>query len=100
MSINASNISYTVSCIHQFDISSTKATMGHMLCASGPAELIVSTLAMREGTIPPTINYQNPDSHCDLDYTPNRCKKKEINTVLSLTLGLSGENAALLVKKF
>ncbi len=74
--------------------------MGHLLCASGPAELIVSTLAMRDGTIPPTINYQNPDSRCDLDYTPNRCKQKEINTVLSLTLGLSGENAALLIKKF
>ena len=85
---------------YNLSISSTKATMGHLLCASGPAELIVSTLAMGEGTIPPTINYQNPDSHCDLDYTPNRCKQKEINTVLSLTLGLSGENAALLIKKF
>jgi 3-oxoacyl-(acyl-carrier-protein) synthase len=85
---------------YNLSISSTKATMGHMLCASGPAELIVSTLAMREGAIPPTINYQNPDSRCDLDYTPNRCKQKEINTVLSLTLGLSGENAALLIKKF
>ena len=85
---------------YNLSISSTKATMGHLLCASGPAELIVSTLAMREGTVPPTINYQSPDSRCDLDYTPNRCKQKEINTVLSLTLGLSGENAALLIKKF
>jgi 3-oxoacyl-(acyl-carrier-protein) synthase len=85
---------------YHLSISSTKATMGHLLCASGPAELIVSTLAMRAGIIPPTINYQNPDATCDLDYTPNRCKHKEINTVLSLTLGLSGENAALLIKKF
>ena len=85
---------------YNLSISSTKATMGHLLCASGPAELIVSTLALQGGAVPPTINYQNPDTDCDLDYTPNSCKQKEINVVLSLTLGLSGENAALLIKKF
>ena len=80
-------------------ISSTKAAMGHLLCASGPAELIVGILAMRDGMVPPTLNYEHPDPHCDLDYTPNHPRSREINTVLSLTLGLSGEHAALCIRK-
>jgi len=84
---------------YHLSISSTKASMGHLLCASGPAELIVGVLAMREGIVPPTINYQQPDPHCDLDYTPNQCRSREINTVLSLNLGLSGEHTALCIRK-
>jgi len=74
--------------------------MGHLLCASGPAEIIIGTLAMREGIIPPTVNYQNPDPCCDLEYTPNCFKRRVVNIVLSNTMGLSGENAAVLLKKF
>jgi 3-oxoacyl-(acyl-carrier-protein) synthase len=85
---------------YHLSISSTKAAMGHLLCASGTAELIVGVLAMRDGIVPPTINYQHPDPRCDLDYTPNHCTRREINTVLSLTLGLSGEHAAVLIRKF
>ena len=85
---------------YHLSISSTKAAMGHLLCASGPAELIVGVLAMRDGIVPPTINYQHPDPRCDLDYTPNHSTTREINTVLSLTLGLSGEHAAVLIRKF
>jgi 3-oxoacyl-[acyl-carrier-protein] synthase II len=84
---------------YHLSISSTKATMGHLLCASGPADLIAGVLAMRDGIVPPTINYQHPDPRCDLDYTPNHSRSREINTVLSLTLGLSGEHAALLIRK-
>lgn len=84
----------------QLSISSTKATMGHLLSASGPAEVIIGTLAIRDGIIPPTINYQHPDPYCDLDYTPNHSKEKEVEVVLSLSLGLNGENVALLIRKF
>jgi 3-oxoacyl-(acyl-carrier-protein) synthase len=85
---------------YQLSISSTKSMMGHLLCASGPAEIIIGTLAMKEGIIPPTVNYQNPDPCCDLEYTPNCFRRREVNTVLSNTMGLSGENAAVLLKKF
>jgi len=85
---------------YQLSISSTKSMTGHLLCASGPAEIIIGTLAMKEGIIPPTVNYQNPDPCCDLEYTPNCFRRREVNTVLSNTMGLSGENAAVLLKKF
>ena len=82
----------------RLSVSSTKAATGHMLCASGPAEIIVSTLAMKYGLVPPTLNYEQPDPHCDLDYTPNRSRKREIHAALSLTLGLGGENGAVLIR--
>ncbi len=85
---------------YHLSVSSTKAATGHMLCASGPAEIIVSTLAMKHGIVPPTLNYEQPDPHCDLDYTPNQSGKREIHAALSLTLGLSGENGAVLIKAF
>lgn len=85
---------------YQVSISSTKATMGHLLCASAPAEIILGALAIRDGIIPPTINYQHPDPHCDLDYTPNYFKEREVNIMLSNTIGLSGENTAILLRKF
>ena len=84
---------------YQLPISSTKSMTGHLFCASGPAETIIGTLAMREGIVPPTVNYQHPDPRCDLEYTPNRFVRREIKTVLSNTMGLSGENAAILLKK-
>jgi 3-oxoacyl-[acyl-carrier-protein] synthase II len=85
---------------YRLSVSSTKAATGHMLCASGPAEIIVSTLAMKHGIVPPTLNYEHADPHCDLDYTPNRPHRREIRAALSLTLGLSGENGAVLIKAF
>jgi len=85
---------------YQLSISSTKSTMGHLLCASAPAEIIIGALALREGIIPPTINYQHPDPCCDLDYTPNHFKRKEVKVVLSHTIGLSGEHAALILRRF
>ena len=85
---------------YNVSISSTKSMMGHLLCASAPAEVIIGALAMREGIIPPTINYQHPDNCCDLDYTPNQGKEKEVHIVLSNTIGLEGENTALIIRSF
>ena len=82
----------------RLSISSTKAATGHLLCASGPAEIIFSTLAMQHGIVPPTLNYEQPDPCCDLDYTPNQARKREIRAAISLSLGLSGESAAVLIR--
>ncbi len=81
-------------------ISSTKSVMGHLLGAAGGVELIVSALTIKEGIIPPTINYETPDSDCDLDYVPNKPRAAKVNVVMSNALGFGGHNAALIVKKF
>ncbi len=81
-------------------ISSTKSVMGHLLGAAGGVELIVSALTIKEGIIPPTINYETPDPDCDLDYVPNKPRKLKVNVVMSNALGFGGHNAALIVKKF
>ncbi len=81
-------------------ISSTKSMTGHMLGAAGAVELIVSTMAVHEGKIPPTINYETPDPDCDLNYTPNKAIEKEINVAVSNTFGFGGHNACLSIKKY
>ena len=81
-------------------ISSTKSVMGHLLGAAGGAELIVSALAIKEGIIPPTINYETPDPECDLDYVPNKPRAAKVKVVMSNALGFGGHNAALIVRKF
>jgi 3-oxoacyl-[acyl-carrier-protein] synthase II len=81
-------------------ISSTKSMTGHLLGATGAIEAIASIIALQEGTIPPTINYQVPDEECDLNYTPNVAVKKDIKYALSNTLGFGGHNAVLCIKKW
>lgn len=81
-------------------ISSTKSMTGHTLGAAGAIELIATILAMQNATVPPTINYQYPDSECNLDYTPNRARKLEINVALSNSFGFGGHNAVIAVRKF
>ncbi len=81
-------------------ISSTKSVMGHLLGAAGGVELIVSALAIKEGIIPPTINYETPDPECDLDYVPNKPRAAKVKVVMSNALGFGGHNATLIVKKF
>jgi len=78
-------------------ISSTKSMTGHLLGASGAVEFIASVLAIRDSIIPPTINYEDPDPECDLDYTPNTAVKKNIRYVLSNSFGFGGHNACLAV---
>lgn len=85
---------------HKVSISSTKSMTGHMLGATGAAEAIFSILAIRDSFIPPTINYENKDEECDLDYTPNIGKSKELRYVLSNSFGFGGTNGSLIFKKF
>ncbi len=80
--------------------SSTKSMTGHLMGAAGAVELIVSLLAIRNGAIPPTINLDNPDPECDLDYVPDKAREKEIKIVLSNSFGFGGNNSTLVVKKF
>lgn len=81
-------------------ISSTKSTTGHMLGAAGAVEFIACCLAIRDKIVPPTINYEEPDPECDLNYTPNKAKEYDVKAALSNSLGFGGHNATLLVKEF
>ena len=85
---------------YHLSISSTKSMTGHMLGASGAVEAIVSLLSIKEGVIPPTINYETPDEEMDLDYVPNVAKQKDVQVALSNSLGFGGHNATLIFKKF
>jgi len=80
-------------------ISSTKSMTGHMLGAAGGAEAIFAVKALQEGIIPPTINLDNPDPECDLDYVANKARRKEVNTAMSNTFGFGGVNSVLVFKK-
>lgn len=81
-------------------ISSTKSMTGHLLGAAGAIELIASALVIQNGIIPPTINLDNPDPICDLDYTPNKAVKHTVDVVMSNSLGFGGHNASLIIKKW
>jgi 3-oxoacyl-[acyl-carrier-protein] synthase II len=80
---------------YKIPISSTKSMTGHLLGASGAVEAVFSILAMREGTVPATINYQTPDPECDLDYVPNQPRKVSIRHAMSNSFGFGGHNATL-----
>jgi 3-oxoacyl-[acyl-carrier-protein] synthase II len=83
----------------QISISSTKSMTGHLLGAAGGVEAAVCCLAIHHGVIPPTINYENPDPDCDLDYTPNEARKRTVNVAISNNLGFGGHNASLVFKR-
>jgi 3-oxoacyl-[acyl-carrier-protein] synthase II len=80
-------------------ISSTKSQLGHLLGASGGVEIILSLLAMRDGVIPPTINYDTPDPECDLDYTPNQARQRQLDVAMSNSFGFGGHNGSLVIGK-
>jgi 3-oxoacyl-[acyl-carrier-protein] synthase II len=84
----------------ELPISSTKSMTGHLLGGAGGLEAGIVTLALRDQILPPTINYENPDPDCDLDYVPNQARRADINYVLSNSFGFGGTNAALLFKRY
>ena len=81
-------------------ISSTKGATGHSLGASGAVEAIFCTLAIHEGVLPPTINYETPDPECDLDYVPNEARKADVGVAVSNSSGFGGHNASIVLRRF
>jgi 3-oxoacyl-[acyl-carrier-protein] synthase II len=81
-------------------VSSTKSMTGHLLGAAGGVEAVICALSIHHGMVPPTINLDNPDPECDLDYVPNTSRKVDIRAALSNSFGFGGTNACLLFKKF
>ena len=84
---------------YKVKVSSTKSMTGHLLGAAGGLEGVVSTLVVKDGIIPPTINYDNKDPDCDLDYVPNKSVKQDVRAVMSNSFGFGGQNAVLVFKK-
>jgi 3-oxoacyl-[acyl-carrier-protein] synthase II len=81
-------------------ISSTKSQLGHSLGASGGIELVVTVKALMDSVIPPTINLDEADPECDLDYTPNQARSRKIEYAMSNSFGFGGHNASILIKRF
>ena len=81
-------------------VSSSKSMIGHLIAAAGAVELITSIMTIRNGVLPPTINYENPDPELDLDYVPNQAREKKVDHVLSNSFGFGGQNISLIVSRF
>ncbi len=87
-------------CAARVPVSSTKSMTGHMVNAAGAIEAVISTLAIRDGFIPPTINYHHPDPACDLDCVPNQGRWQPVRTVVSNSFGFGGSNGSLVIRAY
>ncbi|NLG89145.1 MAG: beta-ketoacyl-ACP synthase II [Clostridiaceae bacterium] len=85
---------------YKLTVSSSKSMTGHLLGAAGGIEAIITALALRDGFLPPTIHLETPDEECDLDYVPNKGRKRDIKYALSNALGFGGHNAVIALKKY
>jgi 3-oxoacyl-[acyl-carrier-protein] synthase II len=85
---------------YQIPISSNKSMIGHLACAAGAVEAVAAVMTMQDGIIPPTINYTTPDPECDLDYVPNKARYQQVNTCLSNSFGMGGQNCCIVIRKF
>src|SRR5436305_11622592 len=81
-------------------ISATKSMTGHLLGGAGAVEMAACALAIRDGVVPPTINLQNPDEDCDLDFTANTAKEHKVRVALNNSFGFGGHNATLIAREF
>jgi len=81
-------------------VSSTKSMTGHLLGAAGAVESVICSCVLKEGVVPPTINYETPDPDCDLDYVPNESRAMDVNYIMTSSFGFGGHNAVLVYKKF
>ena len=84
---------------YKLAISSTKSMVGHLLGAAGGVEAVYSVLAIHNQTLPPTINLQDPDPECDLDYVPNVARQDQVDTVLTNSFGFGGTNGTLAFRR-
>jgi 3-oxoacyl-[acyl-carrier-protein] synthase II len=85
---------------YRVPISSTKSMMGHLIAAGGSVEAIVCLLTIRDGVLPPTVNLENPDPECDLDYIPREARRVAVHAALSNSFGFGGQNTALILRRF
>ena len=85
---------------YKLPVSSTKGATGHMLGAAGAVEMAICAKAIQNDIVPPTINYENPDPECDLDYVPNTARELTVNAVVNNSFGFGGHNASLIARKF
>jgi 3-oxoacyl-[acyl-carrier-protein] synthase II len=84
---------------YRLAVSSTKSQLGHLICAAGGVEMLVTVLALERGVLPPTLNLETPDPECDLDYVPREARQAAVSVALSSSFGFGGQNASLILTR-